>query len=72
VGKRSGSIALVRAPDAARGRYRSECRRVNLSAVAGKTRTLPPEFLDGSSNVSVRFLDYAQPIVGELPQFEKL
>lgn len=64
-----GSIALVRAPGAA---YACEFKRINLADVAGKTRHVPAEFIDGHANVSKAFLDYARPLVGELPLMERL
>ena len=45
---------------------------VPLTAVAAKTRHLPPEYLEGGNNVSRAFLDYARPLVGPLPTFELL
>ncbi|MBM4109157.1 MAG: diphosphate--fructose-6-phosphate 1-phosphotransferase [Phycisphaerae bacterium] len=64
-----GSIALVRASSAP---YRCEFRRIELTDVAAKTRHMPPEFIDGHSNVAKAFLDYARPLVGELPLMERL
>lgn len=64
-----GSVALVRASNAP---YRCEFKRVNLADVAGKTRHMPPEFIDGHNNVTRAFVDYARPLVGELPLMERL
>ena len=52
--------------------YLSTYRRVELSAIAAKTRHMPPEFIKGHNNVSQAFIDYCLPLVGELPGFERL
>ncbi|MCC6428585.1 MAG: diphosphate--fructose-6-phosphate 1-phosphotransferase [Phycisphaerales bacterium] len=51
--------------------YVSEYARVELSAIAAKTRHMPEEFLLGHNNVSKRFIEYCLPLVGELPSFER-
>jgi 6-phosphofructokinase 1 len=68
-GERSGSVAIVRKPGKA---YKAEFRRVELSAVAGKTRHMPEKYLDGTSNVSRAFVEYVRPLVGKLPTLETL
>jgi 6-phosphofructokinase 1 len=70
-GDASASVILVRtsyAPDA----YRSDCARADLSAVARRTRHVPPEFIAGSNDVSAAFDAYCRPLVGELPKFARL
>ena len=68
-GERSGSIAITRA----KGRpYRAGYKRLELSDVAAKTRHMPPEFIDGTSNVTRKFLDYCRPLVGRLPVMARL
>jgi 6-phosphofructokinase 1 len=52
--------------------YASEYQRVELSAVAAKTRHMPAEFIQGHNNVSRAFVEYALPLVGALPTFERL
>ncbi len=52
--------------------YVSEYVRVELAAVAAKTRHMPKEFLQGHNNVSRAFVEYALPLVGPLPTFERL
>ncbi|MGD9790209.1 MAG: diphosphate--fructose-6-phosphate 1-phosphotransferase [Phycisphaerales bacterium] len=52
--------------------YVSEFKRVELSAVAAKTRHLPKEFINGHNNVSRKFIEYCLPLVGPLPGFERL
>jgi hypothetical protein len=45
---------------------------VDLSAVAAKTRHMPTSFMQGHNNVSRAFIEYALPLVGQLPGFERL
>jgi 6-phosphofructokinase len=52
--------------------YVSEYQRVELSAVAAKTRHMPKEFIQGHNNVSRQFIEYALPLVGSLPSFERM
>ena len=70
-GDRSASVIILRtsnAPDA----YRSAVGRADLSAVARRTRHVPPEFISGSNDVSAAFHAYCRPLVGELPTMERL
>jgi 6-phosphofructokinase 1 len=69
-GNVDGSIAIKRT-SAPGEQYTSEFVRVELSDVAAKTRHMPEEFLDGHNDVSKAFLEYATPLVGELPTFER-
>jgi 6-phosphofructokinase 1 len=72
-GHRSGSVAIVRTGKGYGGEaYASGFERIELADVAAKTRHLPPEFLQGTHDVSQAFLDYCRPLVGELPDFERL
>ena len=52
--------------------YRSSCGVTDLGNVAQKTRTLDPAHLEGRSGISAAFLDYARPLVGELPRAGRL
>lgn len=62
---KSGSIAIRRAPGSD---YRISYDVVALSSVAKETRSMPDEFIAPSGNdVTQAFIDYARPIVGELP-----
>jgi hypothetical protein len=79
-GEHSGSVAIVRqgsgselwlGKDAGQP-YVTALRRVDLAAVAAKTRTMPPDFLSGHANVSRRFVEYCLPLVWPLPGFERL
>jgi 6-phosphofructokinase 1 len=55
-----GSVAIKRIGD-----YAVDYQLVPLSAVAGKTRTMPDEFIaKGGSNVTPAFIDYLRPLVG--------
>lgn len=72
-GNLDGSVAIIRT--SAPGPW--ECYtvrydRIELSAVAAKTRHMPPEFIQGTCNVSEAFYDYCRPLVGDLPEFERL
>jgi ATP-dependent phosphofructokinase / diphosphate-dependent phosphofructokinase len=70
-GDRSASVIILRtgnAPDA----YHSAVGRADLSAVARRTRHVPPEFISGSNDVSPAFHAYCRPLIGELPQLERL
>ena len=49
----------------------SRNRRIPLEDAAAKTRHMPESFLSGHNNVSEAFLDWAAPLVGELPIFER-
>jgi 6-phosphofructokinase len=68
-GEASGSVAIQRVSSSP---YKSKFRRIELAEVAGKTRTMPAEFLEGHSGVSKKFLDYVRPLVGELPEMARL
>ncbi len=79
-GFKDGSVAIVRqgsGTDLWLGKdnghpYISTYRRVDLSAVAAKTRHMPTSFMQGHNNVSRAFIEYALPLVGPLPGFERL
>ncbi|MEM9167300.1 MAG: 6-phosphofructokinase [Planctomycetota bacterium] len=64
-----GSVSIQRLGDAP---YEAGFKRVELADVAAKTRHMPPEFLNGTSNVSQAFIGYCTPLVGELPAFARL
>jgi 6-phosphofructokinase 1 len=70
-GDRSASVIILRTSDVPNA-YHSTCGRADLSAVARRSRHVPPEFISGSNDVSAAFHDYCRPLVGELPQFERL
>ena len=68
-GERSGSVAIVRKSSSP---YRSELKRIELTDVAGKTRRMPPEFIEGHNNVSRAFIRYCKPLVGDLPEMVRI
>jgi 6-phosphofructokinase 1 len=76
-GHQDGSVAIVRTGSGnvllgGTEDYTSEYRRVELKAVAAKTKHMPPEFIEGTNNVSRKFIEYCLPLVGSLPGFERL
>ncbi len=66
-GVRSGSITITRATGVGGG-YAVEYGLVDLALVAGKTRHMPPEFLEGTSGVTPAFTQWLRPMVGEMPR----
>jgi len=70
-GDSGASVTIIRTSNAI-DRYRSAYGRAELSAVARHARHVPEEFLLGRNNVSPAFYDYCQPLVGDLPEFERL
>ncbi|MCL4220308.1 MAG: diphosphate--fructose-6-phosphate 1-phosphotransferase [Phycisphaerales bacterium] len=72
-GDLDGSVTIKRVNEPGSGQpYAVRFERVELTAVAAKTRQMPPEFLDGHNNVSQAFMDYCRPLVGELPLYERM
>jgi ATP-dependent phosphofructokinase / diphosphate-dependent phosphofructokinase len=70
-GDRSASVTIIRTgnvPDA----YGSAIGRADLSAVARRSRHVPPEFIYGANDVSAAFHTYCRPLVGDLPIMERL
>lgn len=65
-GLTDGSVAIIRLSNHP---YRVEKRVLKLSDVAAKTRVMPPEFINGTHDVSRAFIEYCKPLVGELPHF---
>lgn len=63
-GAADGSVAIIRASSTP---YTSTYKRIELKDVAAQTKHMPKEFLNGHADVSPAFLDYARPLVGELP-----
>ena len=67
----SGSVAIRRLPGTTG--YASEYFLTPLETVAGGTRTLPSEFrLPTSPGVTRAFVDYALPLLGDLPEMGRL
>jgi 6-phosphofructokinase 1 len=72
-GDLDGSVAITRVHEPGTGQpYAAAYKRVDLSAVAAKTRHMPRHFIEGTHDVSQAFLDYCRPLVGELPMYERL
>jgi len=79
-GYEDGSVAIVRQGSGSAAwlgtdngqPYISTYRRVELSSIAAKTRHMPKNFIQGHNNVSRAFIEYALPLVGPLPGFERL
>ena len=67
-GVENGSIAIQRVSD---DPYRVEYKRVELSDVAGKTRTLPLEYVVDGCDISPSFRTYLAPLLGALPPIEQ-
>jgi len=68
-----GSVTIKRVHPLGSGQpYAAKYERVDLEAIAAKTRHMPTEFIEGHSNVSRAFLEYCRPLVGELPLFDRL
>jgi 6-phosphofructokinase len=65
----NGSVAIERKSGAG---YGINLKRVELSAVAAKTRVMPPEFLAGEDDVTEAFRDYLRPLLGPMPEIETL
>lgn len=68
-GEPHGSVAIVRTSDSP---YASEMRRIELADVAGRTRHMPETFIKGASDVTDAFIEYARPLIGDLPPVERL
>lgn len=68
-GAASGSVVVRRESS---GAYRVAYDLVSMERVAAKTRTMPAEFMEsGRPDVSSAFLNYAEPLVGDLPAVEE-
>jgi len=67
----NGSVAIRRLGNGKD--YAVELFRTELSSVAEKTRSMPDEFINAEGNgVTDAFIEYATPLVGELPKTEYL
>ena len=67
----SGSVAIRRLGNGAD--YKIELFRTELSSVAEKTKPMPDEFINAEGNgVTEAFIEYAMPLIGELPKTEYL
>lgn len=65
--KQSGSVALRRVGD-----YAIEYFLTPLATVARETKPVPAGFMDGPHGISRDFVDYALPLLGPLPNLERV
>lgn len=68
-GIKHGSVAIQRVPGED---YQVEYNRIELADVAAKTKHLPKEWIENDNNIGQGFIDYALPLVGELPVVERV
>jgi 6-phosphofructokinase 1 len=66
-GETPGSVAIVRTGD-----YSVDFALTDLRNVAANTRSMPPEFLKDHNDVSGAFHQYARPLMGSLPRFDRI
>jgi 6-phosphofructokinase len=67
----NGSVAIRRTGNGKD--YAVELFRTDLSNVAEKTKSMPDEFINAEGNgITDAFIEYAMPLVGELPKTEYL
>lgn len=64
-----GSIAIQRISD---NPYRVEYKRIELTDVAAKTRTLPEKYIVNGNDIDQSFVDYLRPLVGQMPKVATL
>ncbi len=62
-----GSVVIERVGD-----YAVEYKLVDLDEVTGGTKEMPADFIDGENMVSVAFKNYARPLLGEIPEHERI
>jgi 6-phosphofructokinase 1 len=62
----SGSVSIKREKG---GKYKVYYEPVGLESVARETRSMPDEFINSENNwVTEKFIEYAKPLVGKLPE----
>lgn len=61
----TGSITINREEGAA---YKAKYGRVELRDIAAKTKHLPTEWVVNGNQIAQGFIDYAKPLVGDLPK----
>jgi 6-phosphofructokinase 1 len=62
-----GSVAIRRTGD-----YSVDYFLTELESVAKHTKHMPEDFLEGDSDVSVAFKNYARPLIGNFPHYERI
>jgi 6-phosphofructokinase 1 len=60
-----GSVAMRRLPG---NQYKIETFLTPLATVARETKHLDPQYIENGNNITQAFIDYARPLVGELPK----
>jgi len=68
-GRFEGSVAIRRLKNKP---YTVDYDIVDLKKVARHTVTMPAEFFEGNNQVSEKFIEYAGPLAGELPEIGRL
>jgi 6-phosphofructokinase 1 len=64
-GTGNGSVAMRRVGG---GAYKIEYFLTPLQSVARETKHMDPSFIEDGNNITQAFIDYAAPLVGELPK----
>jgi 6-phosphofructokinase 1 len=62
-----GSITIERVGD-----YSVRYNLTPLEDVAKHTKSMPDSFIEGSHDVTVEFKNYARPLLGQLPVYERI
>ncbi len=62
-----GSVSIVRTGD-----YAVDYVLTPLHKVAKHTKHLPAEFLKGDADITESFKDYARPLIGTIPRFDRI
>jgi len=65
--KVDGSIVIERVGD-----YGVRYKLASLDEVAKDTKAMPDDFIEGTNNVTTEFKNYARPLLGELPVYERI
>ncbi|HLA38417.1 MAG TPA: 6-phosphofructokinase [Candidatus Glassbacteria bacterium] len=68
-GQYEGSVAIRRLGN---DPYRVDYEIVELNKVAKATVAMPRDFLDGTNWITEKFVEYALPLVGDLPELGRL
>ena len=63
----SGSVAIRRTGD-----YSVDYFMTSLASVGACTKHLPDEYLKGDSDIAEEYQDYARPLIGAIPNFDRL
>jgi 6-phosphofructokinase 1 len=63
----NGSVAIRRTGD-----YSVDYFLTSLESVAAETKPLPAEYLKGDHDIAECFRDYARPLIGKIPHFDRI